>query len=46
MGVKKVNAFSLWTERGKQKVKVAVLDSGIDKKHKDLKGKIKGNLMQ
>ncbi|NVB34905.1 S8 family peptidase [Bacillus licheniformis] len=41
-GVKKVNAFSLWTERGKQKVKVAVLDSGIDKKHKDLKGKIKG----
>lgn len=41
-GVKKINAASLWNSRGKQKVKVAVLDSGIDKEHKDLKGKIKG----
>lgn len=41
-GVKKINAASIWTSREKQKVKVAILDSGIDKEHKDLKGKIKG----
>ncbi|WP_223831659.1 S8 family peptidase [Bacillus swezeyi] len=41
-GVKKINAASLWNSRGKHKVKVAILDSGIDKEHKDLKGKIKG----
>ncbi|WP_431793331.1 S8 family peptidase [Bacillus altitudinis] len=41
-GVEKINANSIWGLRGKEKIRVAVLDSGIDKEHKDLKGKIKG----
>ncbi|MBB6447863.1 S8 family peptidase [Bacillus benzoevorans] len=41
-GVHKINASVLWTELNKEKIKIAILDSGIDKNHKDLKGVIQG----
>lgn len=41
-GVKRVNAEAMWPKATGEKVKVAVLDTGIDLKHKDLMRNIKG----
>lgn len=41
-GVEKLKAINLWGNEGDQKIKIAILDSGIDKNHEDLKDIIKG----
>lgn len=40
-GLRKINAPAAWnTTRGNSKVRIAIVDTGIDNKHPDLRGKI------
>src|SRR5437867_11987883 len=41
-GISRVNAKAVWGKTMGQGVKVAILDTGIDADHPDLKGKVAG----
>src|SRR5690554_3583937 len=43
-GVRVINAHKLWKHTKGEGVKVAVIDTGIDMNHPDLKDKIKGTI--
>jgi subtilisin len=44
-GVEKIGAPNLWKQTKGQGVKVAVIDTGISRKHTDLKGQVKGRVV-
>ena len=44
-GVERIGAPKLWKETRGKGIKVAVIDTGISRKHPDLKGRVKGRII-